>query len=116
MVFGFNKVPSVDASEVETLISNGYLLIDVREDDEWEAGHHRDATHISMGTIEENLSKFSKDADYIIVCRSGARSSRVSNYLLSNDFKVSNLDGGMKALLSVTDNIVNSKGSSGQII
>ena len=44
------------------------------------------------------------------------RSSRVSNYLLSNDFKVSNLDGGMKALLSVTDNIVNSKGSSGQII
>ena len=41
MVFGFNKVPSVDASDVENLISNGHILIDVREDDEWEAGHHK---------------------------------------------------------------------------
>ncbi len=116
MVLGFNKVPSVYASDVENLISNGHLLIDVREDDEWEAGHHKDATHISMGTIEENLSKFSKDNEYVIVCRSGARSARVSNYLLSKDFKVSNLDGGMKALFSVSNNIIDSKGSTGQII
>ena len=116
MVFGFNKVPTVEASEVEDLVSNGHILIDVREEDEWEAGHHREATHISMSTIEENLSKFTKGNDYIIVCRSGARSSRVSNYLLSNDFKVSNLDGGMKALFNVSNNIINSKGSPGQII
>ena len=116
MVFGFNKVPTVEASEVEDLVSNGHILIDVREEDEWEAGHHREATHISMGTIEENLSKFTIGNDYIIVCRSGARSSRVSNYLLSKDFNVSNLDGGMKALFNVSNNIINSKGSPGQII
>lgn len=116
MVFGFNKVPTVEASEVEDLVSNGHILIDVREEDEWEAGHHREATHISMSTIEENLSKFTKGNDYIIVCRSGARSSRVSKYLLSKDFNVSNLDGGMKALFNVSNNIINSKGSPGQII
>ena len=103
-------------NELDAKLSSGWSLIDVREDDEWEAGHHREATHISMGTIEENLTKFTKSNDYIIVCRSGARSSRVSNYLLSKDFNVLNLDGGMKALFNVSNNIINSNGSTGQII
>ena len=42
--------------DLENLIQQGYQLIDVRENDEWDAGHYKNATHIPMGSIVESLS------------------------------------------------------------
>ena len=55
MVFGISNTPSIQPEQVEDSMENGYLLIDVREDDEWQAGHHINASHIKMGEIPSNL-------------------------------------------------------------
>ena len=51
MVLGINNTPSVMPEDLENLIQQGYQLIDVRENDEWDAGHYKNAMHIPMGSI-----------------------------------------------------------------
>ena len=41
MVLGINNIPSVMPEDLENLIQQGYQLIDVRENDEWDAGHYK---------------------------------------------------------------------------
>ena len=56
MVFGSANINYVLPENIEQHILDGYKLIDVREDDEWNAGHHSGAKHIPMSTIPENLN------------------------------------------------------------
>ena len=72
MVSDINNTPSVMPEDLENFIQQGYQLIDVRENDEWDAGHYKSATHIPMGIIVENIDKFMFDKKYIFVCRSGS--------------------------------------------
>ena len=65
MVFGISNTPSIQPEQVEDYIENGHQLIDVREDDEWQAGHHLNANHIKMGEIPSSLDKFDKEKKYI---------------------------------------------------
>ena len=114
MVLGINNIPSVMPEDLENLIQQGYQLIDVRENDEWDAGHYKSATHIPMGSIVENIDKLMVDKKYIFVCRSGARSGRVTNY--ANSVDIESLSGGMKELQKFTKEIVDLEGNPGQII
>ena len=116
MVLGINNTPSVMPEDLENLMQQGYQLIDVRENDEWDAGHYKSSTHIPMGSIAENIDKLMVDKKYIFVCRSGARSGRVTNYVNSVDIESYNLSGGMKELQKFTKEIVDLEGNPGQII
>ena len=116
MVLGINNTPSVMPEDLENLIQQGYQLIDVRENDEWDAGHYKSATHIPMGSIVENIDELMVDKKYIFVCRSGSRSGRVTNYVNSVDIESYNLSGGMKELQKFTKEIVDLEGNPGQII
>ncbi len=75
------------------------IVIDVRENDEWQAGHAPGAVHIPLGELPTRLSELpDTDAGPIAVtCRSGGRSSRAVAWLTGQGFDVANLDGGMKA-------------------
>tara|TARA_B100001109_G_C18572179_1_gene339286 strand:+ start:31 stop:390 length:360 start_codon:yes stop_codon:yes gene_type:complete len=110
------KNEGVFSYEIESKLERGWSLIDVREDDEWTYGHHIQAKHIRMSEIPDNLDKFDKENYYVIACRSGHRSGKVSEYLNSLGFKSFNLIGGMKKLISDSDNIINSDGNIGTII
>ena len=116
MVLDINNTPSVMPKDLENLIQQGYQLIDVRENDEWDAGHYKSATHIPMQSIIENIDRLMADKKYIFVCRSGARSGRVTNYVNSVDIESYNLSGGMKELQKFTKEIVDLEGNTGQII
>jgi|TARA_Y100000004_G_C8935232_1_gene421753 rhodanese-related sulfurtransferase len=116
VVLGINNTPSVMPEDLENLMQQGYQLIDVRENDEWDAGHYKNATHIPMGSIVESIDKLMVDKKYIFVCRSGARSGRVTNYVNSVDIESYNLSGGMKELQKFTKEIVDLEGNPGQII
>ena len=116
MVSDTNNTPSVMPEELENLIQQGYQLIDVRENDEWDAGHYKSATHIPMGSIVESIDRLMVDRKYIFVCRSGARSDRVTNYVNSVNIESYNLSGGMKELQKFTKEIVNLEGNPGEII
>jgi rhodanese-related sulfurtransferase len=90
-VFG-QQIPTVTADQVGT---DAYLL-DVREDDEWAAGHAPGAYHLPMMELPARLGEVPGDADVVVVCRSGGRSGQVVQYLMNNGWdNVRNLAGGM---------------------
>jgi len=91
-VFGRPPIPAVRAREV----ADHAYLIDVREDDEWLAGHAPDAVHLPMMQLPARLAEIPEQGDVVIVCRSGHRSAEVVGYLLGRGFgNVRNLADGM---------------------
>ncbi|NNG38309.1 rhodanese-like domain-containing protein [Flexivirga sp. ID2601S] len=75
------------------------VLLDVREQDEWDAGHAPTAVHIPLGDLPARLGEL-PEADEAhplpIVCRSGGRSGRAVAWLAQQGFDVVNVEGGMK--------------------
>ena len=92
----FADVPSVTPNSVPATAT----LVDVREDDEWVAGHVEGARHISMGDVPARLGELTALADagqLVVVCRSGGRSARVVAWLGQQGVDALNLEGGMGA-------------------
>lgn len=88
------KVPAVSAGEVD---DEAYLL-DVREDDEWRAGHAPGAHHVPMMEVPARLGELPTAGDLVVVCRVGGRSAQVVAYLVGNGWdNVRNLNGGMQS-------------------
>jgi rhodanese-related sulfurtransferase len=86
-------VPSVTAQQVEP----GAKVLDVREDDEWDAGHIAGALHIPLAEVPQRLEELVGDDPLVVVCRSGGRSSRAVAWLTQQGVDAINLDGGMGA-------------------
>jgi rhodanese-related sulfurtransferase len=77
------------------------VIVDVREDSEWNEQHIPGAIHIPLGQLKERLSELKqyKDSPLITQCRSGGRSAKALDVLKSAGFsKVYNMDGGIIAL------------------
>lgn len=87
----------ITAAEVQECLEKGEELhvIDVREDDEVAAGIIPGAMHIALGEIPERIDELIKEKAYIIVCRSGARSGRACEYLVSEGYDATNMVDGM---------------------
>ncbi|MFE8700193.1 rhodanese-like domain-containing protein [Cytobacillus sp. FJAT-54145] len=90
---------TITAKELESLLNEGKTLniIDVRETDEVANGKIPGAVNIPLGLIEFRMNELDKSKEYIMVCRSGARSGRASQFLDSYGFNVTNMTGGMLA-------------------
>jgi rhodanese-related sulfurtransferase len=71
-------------------------LLDVREDDEWAAGHAPTARHLPMSELPARLGELPDDDPLYVVCRSGGRSARVVAYLAGQGWPAVNVDGGMQ--------------------
>ncbi|MEU3656163.1 rhodanese-like domain-containing protein [Streptomyces sp. NPDC032161] len=93
----FAPLPSVDAAAVP---SDGFVL-DVREDDEWAAGHVEGALHIPMsdfvGRFGELTGAVEDGRRVHVMCRVGGRSAQVTQYLVGQGIDAVNVDGGMLA-------------------
>ncbi|RXI96353.1 rhodanese-like domain-containing protein [Anaerobacillus alkaliphilus] len=70
-------------------------IIDVREAVEVAAGKIPGSLNIPLGLLEFRIQELDKTKEYIIVCRSGARSGIATKYLESHGYKVFNMVGGM---------------------
>ncbi len=91
------SVREVSANEAIELLDDDAVLIDVRQANEWEAGHAPMATHIPLAELPDVLDDLPRDRLIICTCRSGGRSLRAATYLQENGFDVANLSGGMLA-------------------
>ncbi|WP_339260381.1 rhodanese-like domain-containing protein [Lysinibacillus sp. FSL K6-3209] len=89
----------ISAKEVQQALANGQMLkiIDVREVDEVQSGHIPGMMNMPLGLLEFRMHELNKNESYIIVCRSGARSGRATQFLESQGFDVTNMVGGMLA-------------------
>ncbi|SHN36037.1 rhodanese-like domain-containing protein [Gracilibacillus kekensis] len=72
-------------------------IIDVREDEEVAQGVIPGAKQIRLGEVPERLNELNKEEHYYIVCRSGGRSGRATEYLEANGYDATNMEGGMLA-------------------
>ena len=100
-------MPSVAAAAVTP---TDYLL-DVREQDEWDAGHAPDAHHVPMSALLARIDEVPTDGDVVVVCRSGHRSGQVVTYLAAQGRdNLRNLDGGMVSWVAASRPIVTDDG------
>ncbi len=90
-----STLENIDITEALEKLDNGALLLDVRNQDEWEAGRATMATHIALSELPDHLDALDKGREIVCVCRSGGRSARAASFLLENGFNVVNLEGGM---------------------
>ncbi|MFZ2361562.1 MAG: rhodanese-like domain-containing protein [Anaerolineae bacterium] len=91
-----NLPATVDAKTVNSLRGNpDVVLIDVREPDEFAAGHIPEATLIPLGQLSSRLSEIPKDKTVVAVCRSGNRSGQATELLRQAGFDAHNMQGGM---------------------
>jgi rhodanese-related sulfurtransferase len=90
---------NVDVQTVAAVKDNpGVFLLDVREPDEYAAGHIPGITLLPMGEVPARLSEIPTDKEVIVTCRTGNRSSQVVDFLREQGFtNVHNMEGGIVA-------------------
>ena len=108
-------VPTVPADEGQALVSGGAMLLDVREPDEWGAGHAPGAAFMPMGQVEEHIDELPRDRRIVVICRSGGRSATVTQALVAAGFDGVNLAGGMRAWAASGFDVVTDDGSPGVV-
>jgi rhodanese-related sulfurtransferase len=81
---------------ISTELEDGCYLVDVREPEEWQAGHAPTAVHLPMMELPARIDEIPAEGDVVIACRSGSRSAQVVAYLVSSGWtNVRNLADGM---------------------
>lgn len=91
-----STVPEV-APDIAHQRPPGAVLLDVREPDEWGAGHAPGALHIALGDLGRDYGQLPRGEPILCVCRSGQRSERAAGALRGAGYDASNVVGGMKA-------------------
>jgi rhodanese-related sulfurtransferase len=83
------------AEILSTELPEGAFLLDVREDDEWAAGHAPTAAHIRLGDLSDRVAEVPQDRDVYVICRSGARSAYATQALTAGGWTAVNVADGM---------------------
>jgi rhodanese-related sulfurtransferase len=91
-------------------------LLDVREDDEWQAGHVAGAQHIPLGQLKDRLGELPKGQRIVAICRSGSRSATAVRGLRQLGYDAENLDGGVTAWARAGQALVDGSGRPGRVI
>lgn len=89
------KYTTIDSNEAMELIDSGAVIIDVREEDEYNhGGHIKNSINIPLGNISS--IDYSKDTVIIVYCQSGIRSQEAAKKLYDLGYtSIYNLDGGL---------------------
>ncbi|HBR34160.1 MAG TPA: pyridine nucleotide-disulfide oxidoreductase, partial [Firmicutes bacterium] len=80
-----------------------FLLLDVRDKSEVEAGHLAGAVHIPLNKLRQRLHELPKDQEIVVYCQVGLRAYIGARILQQNGFKVSNLSGGWKTIKPILE-------------
>ena len=95
------QVTSISPKQAANLFSNKQaVIVDVREQDEWNEQHIEGAIFIPLASLDSRLDELTqyKDSPIIMQCRSGRRSEIAAKNLMKAGFtQVKNLDGGILA-------------------
>ncbi|MCB5179889.1 rhodanese-like domain-containing protein [Streptomyces antimicrobicus] len=114
MSFGTVPVVGVDALDADSFI------LDVREQDEWDAGHAEGALHIPMSQFVARFGELTEAAEdgrrVFVMCRVGGRSAQVARYLVGQGVDAVNVDGGMQDWEASGRPVVTDAGAPGTVV
>ena len=106
-------MPDIDPAEARRRIDAGEaVLVDVRELEEWDAGHAPNAMHRPLGTLDP--AEFVGQS-VITTCRGGGRGSRAATALNEAGVDAVGLDGGLRNWSEAGGAIVRDDGSPGDL-
>ncbi|HKY50875.1 MAG TPA: rhodanese-like domain-containing protein [Candidatus Limnocylindria bacterium] len=91
-------------------------LLDVREDEEWTAGHIDGAQHIPLRELGDRLGELPTDRTIVAVCRSGQRSEAAVRGLRKLGYTAENLEGGVSAWDRAKLPLVDGRGGRGRVV
>jgi rhodanese-related sulfurtransferase len=95
-----SRVRQIDIVEYQSMASEAHVLVDTREDMEWQAGHAEGAIHLSKGVLERDIETAVPDKSTVLVlyCGGGFRSALAADNLQKMGYKNPiSLDGGWRA-------------------
>ncbi|MEZ5978568.1 MAG: rhodanese-like domain-containing protein, partial [Planctomycetota bacterium] len=96
---GPERLERVDAPDLAKRLAKGATLLDVRTPGEWGEGHVDGALHLPLVALVARASELPRDAELVVVCRSGYRSAVAASWLRANGFRnVADVRGGMVAV------------------
>lgn len=70
-------------------------ILDVREVEEFQAGHIEDAVNAPLSTLDKGYERLDASKRYYVICQGGMRSERACQFLETKGFDVVNIEGGM---------------------
>ena len=108
------ELPSVTAGDVDEL--DDPFLLDVREPDEYAAGHAPGSVLHPLGQLPAAWSELPTDRTILCVCRTGARSATATEFLRRQGIDAVNLEGGLQAWAAFGFDVVRDDGSFGSVI
>ncbi|MEI6364131.1 MAG: rhodanese-like domain-containing protein [Actinomycetes bacterium] len=111
-MFGSSSVPSMSVAE----LSDELFLLDVREDDEWEAGHAPTAVHAAMSLQAGILELLPAVGTIAVICKVGGRSAKVTAFLIDQGREAINVEGGMMNWAAAGRPVVNKQGDEGFVL
>ncbi len=93
-----SNIPAIDIHEAKKRIDNGAILVDVREQHEFDEARIPGSMLMPLSTFQQHFEELPKDKEIVMQCRSGARSGQATEFLLNNGYKdVVNMAGGILA-------------------
>ncbi len=101
-----DDVPEIDIEALDGHVRAGRLVLDVREDDEYQAGHVPGAVHIPLSTVPDQLDDLPVEAPVFVVCAVGGRSARAVRFLRAQGLDATNVAGGTKAWIEAGKPVV----------
>lgn len=91
-----SNISTTELAEKMQKNDDNVVFIDVREPDEFAAGHIDGMTNVPLSTLSEATVEFDKDSEVVIICRSGNRSMKAAEALQGFGYKnLVNVQGGM---------------------
>lgn len=94
--------PSIDVNEANRrALAGEVVLVDVREQNEWQGGHAPMAKHVPLGSLSAKLPELAKSGKPVaFICLSGGRSGKACGTASKAGLSVINVKGGMGAWTS----------------
>ncbi len=91
------QIPEFEITAVPSPVPPNLMVLDVREDDEWRAGHIDGALHIPLMELPQRLADIPNEHQILVVCKVGGRSAQATQFLQARGRDAANLSGGMVA-------------------
>lgn len=110
------EIPTVAVNGVPDPLPEGLTVLDVREDNEWEAGHIDGAVHVPLSEVPQRVAEIPADTQVLVVCKVGGRSAQATGWLQQHGVEAVNLDGGMLQWQAAGRSMVSESGAPAQVV
>lgn len=100
------SVPEIDVAELARRQAEGAFVLDVRQPEEYAAGHVPGAVLVPLDQLPARQDEIPSDRALLVICRSGARSATAVQALTSAGYDATNIAGGTMAWIDAGNAVV----------